>query len=152
MHQKKTKKKPITPLATVECFKQWYVIAVQQLRRTWKMFISFNIHFHVLCFCLSRVSLNNKKTRKEKTDKTNPTATTAMKTKRRFFRRQQWAAMSYWQQVATLGRVWYHGNLRGPGTPQRPTGTPRNDRLVLGGKLWHWWTPPVRFPLMYIYI
>jgi len=48
--QKKGQEKPITPLATVECFKQWYVIAVQQLRRTSKMFISFNIHFHVLCF------------------------------------------------------------------------------------------------------
>ena len=66
MHQKKGQEKPITPLATVECFKQWYVIAVQQLRRTSKMFIFFNIHFHASMFFCQLVSLNNKKYTQQK--------------------------------------------------------------------------------------
>lgn len=100
MHQKKGQEKPITPLATVECFKQWYVIAVQQLRRTSKMFIFFSIHFHASMFFCQLVSLNNKKyTQQKKQQQKNPTATTAMKTKTTIFQEssgQQWATGSRW--------------------------------------------------------
>ena len=98
MHQKKAKKNPSLPSRQLNVLSSGTWLQYNNFEGLQRcLFLSTSI-FMFYVFCLSRVSRTNNKTRNKKNKKTQHSHSDE-NTNRRFFRRQQWAAMSYWQQV-----------------------------------------------------
>ena len=140
MNKKKAKKNPSRPSRQLNVLSSGTWLQYNNFEGLQRcLFLSTSI-FMFYVFCLSRVSRTNNKTRNKKNNKKKSHGNNCDENKTTIVSGdssgQQWATGSRWSQP---GRSMISWQSKGTGDPPRPTGTPRNDRLVPGGKLWHFW-------------